>query len=244
MKEILIKKYERLFRKLHKSNGHVIFLTECSKRSILPKFTEISAETIIRLGLKKPFISKYRLDQLQMRLDDQLEKNQNLIYEINHTYSLLSTLIHQNNLNPLITSIKFKVKNKEKSNDSRRSTKLDLLLKNKNPENYAKISITNFTKNNQIIPENIKTILELGISNPIGGIPDKTQILHKTETVFSHWLSYAQKLEITPFKIAEIRSLVTLEMQKLNRCSTPNSDFKDLRLFLEQNKNLIFLEID
>ena len=134
-----------------------------------------------------------------MRLDDQLEKNQNLIYEINHTYSLLSTLIHQNNLNPLITSIKFKVKNKEKSNDSRRSTKLDLLLKNKNPENYAKISITNFTKNNQIIPENIKTILELEISNPIGGIPDKTQILHKTETVFSHWLSYAQKLEITPF---------------------------------------------
>lgn len=51
-------------------------------------------------------------------------------------------------------------------------------------------------------------------------------------------------IDIDCFRIAEIRSLLVLEMQKLKNCDTPNSDHKDLRTFLDQNKNLIFLEVD
>ena len=245
MTEILIKKYEKIFRKLHKSDGHVIFLTECSKRSVLPKFTQISAETINQLRLKKPNILKYREKQLQIKLDEQLEKNLDLIYELNYTYSLLSSLIHHSNLNKTITNIKYKVRNKEIPHDLRRQKKLDFLLKNNSKnENYAEITITNFTKNNDIIPDNIKQILNLGIKNPMGGIANKTQILHKSESLFSHWLDYAQKSEINSFKIAEVRSLLTLEMQKLHKCNTPNSDCKDLKQFLNQNKHILFIEID
>ena len=33
-------------------------------------------------------------------------------------------------------------------------------------------------------------------------------------------------------------------MQKMRNCSTPNSDCKDVKNFLDKNKNLIFVEID
>ena len=36
-------------------------------------------------------------------------------------------------------------------------------------------------------------MLELGIRNPIGGIADKTLILHKNEILFTNWLNFAQK---------------------------------------------------
>ena len=79
---------------------------------------------------------------------------------------------------------------------------------------YAKISIVNFTKDKVQIPEKIEKCLELGLKNPIGGIADKTLILHKNELLFTNWLHYAQTSGLDSFKIAEIRSLLTLEMQK------------------------------
>ena len=33
-------------------------------------------------------------------------------------------------------------------------------------------------------------------------------------------------------------------MQKLKNCSTPNSDCKEMKMFLNSNKNLVFVEID
>ena len=129
--------------------------------------------------------------------------------------------------------------------DLRRQKKLDFLLQNeKNNESFAEITITNFTKNNDVIPDNIKQILKLGIKNPMGGIANKMQILHKSESLFSHWLDYAQKSDLNSFRIAEVRSLLTLEMQKLHKCNTPNSDCKDLKQFLDQNKHILFVEID
>ena len=87
-------------------------------------------------------------------------------------------------------------------------------------------------------------MLELGIRHPKGGISDKTLILHKNEILFTHWLNFAQKNRLSNFKIAEIRALLTLEMQKLKSCSTPNSDCKEMKLFLNSNKNVFFVEID
>ena len=111
-------------------------------------------------------------------------------------------------------------------------------------ENYAKTSIVNFTRNNLEIPENITKMLELGLKNAIGGIGNKNQILHKNEILFTHWLEYAQKSNLSTFKIAEIRALLTLEMQKLKNCNTPNLDSKAIRQFLDHNKNVVFVEID
>ena len=76
MKEIYQKKYERIFRRLHKSYGHSKFLQECTKNQMLPNFTIISEQTVSQLRLKKSQISKFRLSQLQHKLDDQLEINQ------------------------------------------------------------------------------------------------------------------------------------------------------------------------
>ena len=144
----------------------------------------------------------------------------------------MSTLIHHSDLNPIINNLKSKVRIKENHNCKRRQKKLDFLLKNVTTENYAKISITNFTKENVVIPEKINRISELGIKHPVGGIGNKNLILHKNENLFSHWLAYAQKLEIDSFKIAKIRSLVELEMQKLNNCNTPNTNGKDVKKIL------------
>ena len=84
----------------------------------------------------------------------------------------------------------------------------------------------------------------MGFKNPLGGIGNQTQILHKNELLFSHWLTYAQSRGLNVFKIAEIRSLLVLEMLKLKNCNTPNTDSKVLKLFLDQNKDSIFLQID
>ena len=121
-----------------------------------------------------------------------LEINQDLTFEINHTYTLLSTIIHHTDLQIFINTSKAKIYKKEKSNDKRRDRKLDLLLKNVINEDHAKVSIINFTRNKIKIPEKIEVILELGLRNPIGGVGDKTQILHKNENLFSNWLSFAQ----------------------------------------------------
>ena len=77
--------------------------------------------------------------------------------------------------------------------------------------------------------------MELGIKNPIGGIGNKNQILHKTEIVFSEWLAHAQQIGLEPFKISEIRSLTVLQMQRLLKCNTPSTDCRDMKLFLKQN---------
>ena len=110
-------------------------------------------------------------------------------------------------------------------------------------ENYAKASIVNCTKNNLEIPENISKMSELGLKNAMSGI-GKNQILHKNEILFTHWLEYAQKSNLSTFKIAEIRALLTLEMQKLKNCNTPNLDSKAIRQFLDHNKNVVFVEKD
>ena len=125
MIEITRKKYEKIFRRLHKSNGHLKFLTECQKRSLLPNFTYISAQTVRTLNLKKSEIHKYRRNQLQQKLDDQILINQNLNFELNHTQSLLSTLIHHISLQTILTNIKRKIYNKESKHDLRRLKKLD-----------------------------------------------------------------------------------------------------------------------
>ena len=220
MIETNLKKYERLLRRLHKSDGHVQFLTECSKGSLLPNFTYIAASTVSQLNLKKNEISRYRIRQLDEKLAEQLENNYEIKYELNFTFSILSTLIHHSILKGHINNISNKVKFLEKKNDKRRQRKLELLKKNSkipnlNTQDYAKAKIINFTRNNVEILVKIKQMLELGIKHPIGGISDKTQILHKNEILFSHWLNFAQKTKISNFKIAEIRALLTLEMQKL-----------------------------
>ena len=147
-------------------------------------------------------------NQLQQKLDDQILINQNLNFELNHTHSLLSTLIHHISLQTILTNIKRKIYNKESQHDLRRQKKLDFLIQNFKPVDYAKISVINFTKNKEVIPENIQKIVELGIKNPIGGIGNQTQILHKNELLFSNWLTYAQSRGLNVFKIAEIRSLL------------------------------------
>ena len=168
MTEIYQKNYERLFRRLHKSNGHVKFLQDCTKQQILPNFTIISAQTVSQLGLKKSQITKFRLSQLQHKFDEQLEINQNLVYELNHTFTLLSTVTHHSDLKIIIQNIKSKVFRKERKNDQNRQKKLDILMKIRPEKEYAKISIVNFTKDKVQIPEKIEKCLELGLKNPIG----------------------------------------------------------------------------
>ena len=90
-------------------------------------------------------------------------------------------------------------------------------------EKTSEIKLINFTKNNEIIPANITNILSLGISNPIGGRPLKNNILTKIEAFFTDWLIYADKLKIDSFKKSEIRSLICLELKKLEKCISPNN---------------------
>ena len=99
------------------------FLQERTKNQILPNFTIISEETVSQLRLKKSQISKFRLSQLQHKLDDQLEINQNLVYELNHTFTHLSTVTHHSDLKVIIQKIKSKVFGKERRNDQNRQKK-------------------------------------------------------------------------------------------------------------------------
>ena len=87
-------------------------------------------------------------------------------------------------------------------------------MKNRPEIEYAKILVINYTKDNVQIPPKIEKIMELGLKNAISGIADKTLILHKNEILFTNWLNHAQTSGLDPLKIAEIRSLLTLEMQK------------------------------
>ena len=165
MKEILLRRYEKIYRRLHRSNGHKHFLTECSKNRKFPNFTWIQPQMAKQLNLNPTQIKDYRADQLNRSLEDQLEKNENLKNDLNHIISVLSTLIHHNNLSTTIENIKQKIYYLEKSNDARRKRKLDLLITNPNSiENVqsAEINVINFTKNNKIIPLKIKKIISLG----------------------------------------------------------------------------------
>ena len=151
MTETNLKKYERLLRRLHRSDGHVQFLTECSKGSLLPRFTYIAASTVSQLGLKKNEISRYRLKQLDQNLAEQLANNQEIKNQLNFIFSILSTIIHHSNIKNHINNMKNKIYFLEKNNDKRRQRKLDLLKKNSKVqkftvENYAKAQIVNLTK--------------------------------------------------------------------------------------------------
>ena len=66
---------------------------------------------------QKSQITKFRLSQLQHKFDEQLEINQNLVYELNHTFTLLSTVTHHSDLRIIIQNIKSKVFRKERKND-------------------------------------------------------------------------------------------------------------------------------
>ena len=70
------------------------------------------------------------------------------------------------------------------------------------------------------------------------------KILQKNEILFSHWLAYAQKSNLPSFKIAEIRAFLTLKMQKLKNCNTPNLDTEAMKQFIDSNKNVVFFEIE
>ena len=127
----------------------------------------------------------------------------------------------------------------------RREKKFKLLIQNSNEvPKSAEINIINFTKNNKKIPENIKKVLSLGLKNAIGGTPFKNDILNHTDALYTKWLKYAHDLKIDYFRIAEVRSLIFLEMQNLNKCITPSTAAKDLKTYLNQNKEIIILQID
>ena len=51
-------------------------------------------------------------------------------------------------------------------------------------------------------------------------------------------------MKIDSFKKSEIRSLRCLELKKREKCISLNNYAKDLKQFLDSNKQLIFLPID
>ena len=108
MKEVLWRRYEKFFRRLHKNIGHIHFLTECSEKNINPKFTWIPVQTVKQLNLNPSQIKTHRRKQLNKTLQDEIEKRENLKFELNHILSILSSLIHNNNLDYLISKIKKK----------------------------------------------------------------------------------------------------------------------------------------
>ena len=223
MKEILLRRYEKNYRRLHRSNGHKHFLTECSKNTKFPKFTWIQPQIAEQLNLNSTQIN------------------------LNHLISVLSTLIHHDDLKISIENIKQKIYNSEKTNDARRKQKLDLLINDSNRENNvqkAEINVFNFTKNNKNIPLKIKKLVSLGIKNPIGGRAIKNNILNKIEAFYTDWLKHAHEVKVDCFKIAEICSLIYLQMQKLNKCTTPTNAAKELTTYLDNNKDIIIIQID
>ena len=121
MKEILQRRYEKNFRRLHRTGGHKHFLTECIKSETLPKFTWIQPQIIKQLNLSSSQVKNYRFDQLQRTLEDQIEKYEFLKNDLNHTTSILSTLIHHSDLTVFLETTKLKIYNSEKINDSRRN---------------------------------------------------------------------------------------------------------------------------
>ena len=60
MKEVLWRRYEKFFRRLHKNIGHIHFLTECSEKYINPKFTWILVQTVKQLNLNPSQIKTHR----------------------------------------------------------------------------------------------------------------------------------------------------------------------------------------
>ena len=124
---------------------------------------------------------------------------------------------------------------------------MDLLINDSNRENNvqkAEINVINFTKNNKNIPLKIKKIVSLGIKNPIGGRAIKNNILNKIEAFYTDWLKHAHEVKVDCFKIAEIHSLIYLQMQKLNKCTTPTNAAKELTTYLDNNKDIIIIQID
>ena len=121
MKEVLLRRYERNYRRLHKNNGHQHFLTECSVHKCLPNFTCIQPQIVRQLNLSSSQIIAHRFKQLSRTLQDEIEKNDILKNELNHNFSILSTLIHHETLGPIIKNIKNRIFKSEKNNDFRRN---------------------------------------------------------------------------------------------------------------------------
>ena len=156
--------------------------------------------------------------------------------ELNQIFSILSSLIHYPTLGPIIKNIKNRIFKSEKNNDFRRNRKLKLLLNNSELSNKpSEIKIINFTKTNKIIPENVSKILSFGMKNPIGGILFKTDILNHVERMFTHWLKYADTFKLDYFRRSEIRSLICVEVQKLNKCTTPTSSARELKTIIQND---------
>ena len=197
------------------------------------------------MNLSSSQIIAHRFKQLSRTLQDEIEKNYILKNELNHNFSILTTLIHHETLGPIIKNIKNRIYKSEKNNDFLRNRKLKLLLNNSELSNKpSEIKIINFTKTNKIIPENVLKILSFGMKNPIGGISFKNDILNHVERMFTHWLKYADTLKLDCFCRSEIRSLICVEVQKLNKCTTPTSSARELKQFIQNDKSIIFVPID
>ena len=162
MKEVYLKRYEKNYRRLHRNNGHMQFLTECKEKNVVPNFTWISPQIIKQLNLNAAQIKSHRFDQLKRKLQEEIEKNHNLKSDLNHLISTLCSLIHHDPLKIIIKNIKNKIIKSEKYNDNRRNRKLGFLLQNLTPTNKpAQIKIINFTKENVIIPDSIQKFSHL-----------------------------------------------------------------------------------
>ena len=97
------------------------------------------------------------------------------------------------------------------------------------PHKFATLKIQNFSTVE--IPEDIEEILNLGHSCPIEGIPKKTKILAKFETIFAEWAKYAVSEGLDQYKISEIRAEMYTSFTEFSNCASETSKSENFSNF-------------
>ena len=210
----LLKEYEAILRKFHKTEKHLDFLTNCNKEKILPKFTTIPRKVKESLDLNNHQVKKYREKKLHKAINEKNLLLSELKLKLTELFSRLLNFFTQYELNQKTSIFNSRISKTEKMADAKRELKLKKLRDQNFNTVHAKVTIHNFT--DIIIPPNIEKILELGIHAAIGGHAQKNTILTKFENFFKEWTNHAQSINLDMLKITEIKSLLFLEFFKIH----------------------------
>ena len=132
------------------------------------------------------------------------------------------------------------MKRAESKVDRTRQSKLKKLLSQRNDseKQYSTIEILNFT--DKVIPKKVRSLLELGKKNGLGGRPNEAKTFVALDDLFSRFKTVARETGLKETTIATVGAHTTLCGHAINHCYTSDSRVQAFLNFKRENSDVLF----
>ena len=236
----LLKTLKNVYKKLHKSKRHGNFLEKCIAHRVTPNFIKLPVTAYKHLSKKET--KKIEKREIEKELNIQKNKMSNLENEFENKL-LTFKLTFNNNYEYEISlqNLKSSVQRSEKYSDEKRDKKLKALLNVRFSE-FSKVEIYNLSTT--LIPDEVKSILQLGKSLAIGGSPRGSNNFVAIENLFNSFQKYGRNNKIGEKILEEIHAHTILKGLDLEKSFTSDPRAHKLSNFLRENKHLVLLNVD